>query len=88
VFSVVRARTVATLTRARLRHQTIEAMQAGVLFRSEPRHVFSVMLGSCRVYTNETNSEARSCESQDNGNTKAYNGVQQSAREIKMGAST
>jgi hypothetical protein len=82
-------RALGTFTRSRCRHTTMEeVMWAGVLCRSEPSHVFSVMRGPCRVYISEPNSEARSCESQENGNTTAYSGVQQSIRELELSESS
>jgi hypothetical protein len=51
-------------------------MQAGVYCRFELRHVFSALLCPCRIYISEPNSEAGSCEIQENGITAAYNAVQ------------
>jgi hypothetical protein len=59
-------------------------MKAGVFCRSELRHMFSVLRGPCRICINEPNSEASSCESQENGNITAYSGVQQCVRELEF----
>jgi hypothetical protein len=93
VFSVVRPRTgvmqsaLGTFSRARWRHTTEEVMQAVVFCTSEPRHVFSVMRGPCRNYITELNSEDSSGESQENGNTTTYSGVQQIVRELELSQS-
>jgi hypothetical protein len=50
--------------------------------------VFSVIRDPCRIYVSEPNSEARSCESQENGNTTAYIGVQQDVRELELSQSS
>jgi hypothetical protein len=46
--------------------------------------MFSVMRVPCRVYVGKPNSEAKSCESQEDGNTTAYSGVQRSVQELKF----